>query len=107
MTQHTSHQTNGNITLHPRVEIYLDFQIQLDLDLQTARLGPIGRWAVQDARLAHGRDAAAFLLRLRAHGHELLLQGLVLLLQGLLLRGGLGACGLLVLLLLGGLFLLG
>lgn len=41
------------------------------------------------------------LLGLGAHGHELLLQGLVLLLQGLLVVGGLGT-GLLL-----GLFLLG
>ena len=88
---HNSHQTNRDITLDPRIEIYLDFQIQLDLNLQTARLGPLAGRAVQDPRLPHGRDAAALLLGLVAHGHELLLQGLVLLLHGLQFVGGLGA----------------
>ena len=87
-----SHQPNSDITLHPRIEIYLHLQVQLNLNLQARRLGPLARRPVQDARLPHGRDAPAFdfgLLRLLlAQGHDLLLQGFVLLLQALVLGGG-------------------
>ena len=61
------------------------------MNLQTARLGPVARRTVQDAALTHRRNAATLLLGLVAHGHELLLQGLVLLLEGLFAVGGLGA----------------
>ena len=55
----SSHQTNGNVSFHTGVELYLDFQIQLDLDLQAAVLLAHLGGPVLDARLAHRHDASA------------------------------------------------
>lgn len=84
------HQPNRHITLDSCIDLYLDFQIQLDLDLQTAvLLADLGR-PVCDARLVHGYHAAAA----SPPGHHMRLGGVaeaifvfVVILVGLLLLG--------------------
>jgi hypothetical protein len=53
------HQPNRDIALDPRIELYLDFQIQLDLDPQAAVLLVHLGGPVLDSGLVRGDDAAA------------------------------------------------
>jgi hypothetical protein len=88
------HESNHDVAFDPRVDLYLDFQIKLDLDLQaTVLLADLGR-PVRDPRLVHGDDAAA-----TAVGAELCggLRGWTVLLlrhgRGLVGAGGSGGRG--------------
>ena len=58
ITTNSSHQTNRNIPLHSGIEIYLDFQVQLNVDLQ-ARIAILLGWAVDNPALSDGRNALA------------------------------------------------